>query len=337
MLWAPFVTERQRPEWSSFCYSEQDWYHESLTIFQTDPAMVHRQREPRSSGEFREFIWEGEDLENVKANNTSGHVSPPPSSSLPINYNVLHETYFKDVLTTFLPTRDIIMSSTQYPREHDLWTWVAPPSQDMLSEVQNDPFATQLTPVFEHLYDVNSTLVGILLTKMIWADFITSLFHGGDHGIVVILHNTCNQSFTYAINNGQVRYSCGAEQCNEVLVLTARRGKAEYLGEGNIHDLSIKNANDSILFNSFLSHETSWTPGHCLYSLSFYRTNEFWDEKTDKNVVFYVLIAFAILAVFSYRTIVLPLRKTRKYCWQRRNRMPSFHLCFRLKFGLDYF
>ena len=46
--------------------------------------------------------------------------------------------------------------------------------------------------------------VGMLLTTILWDKYISSIFHDEDVGIVVILHNTCNQSFTYAVDEGQV-------------------------------------------------------------------------------------------------------------------------------------
>jgi hypothetical protein len=212
ILWAPFVTERQRPEWSSFCYREQDWYNESLTIFRSDPGVVHISRNRSMPEEFREYIWEGEDLENVAATNGSGpfaplwHISPPPSSSMPINYNVLQEKYIQDVLPSFDLTSDSVLTSAQYSKVHDFWSWIAPPTQELFSEERNDPFSTHVTPVFERLNDANSPLVGVLLSKMIWMDFISRLFTDDDHGIVVLLQNTCNQSYTYTINAGEVRF-----------------------------------------------------------------------------------------------------------------------------------
>lgn len=215
ILWAPFVAASQLPEWSSFCYQEQDWYNESLTIFQSDPSVVEGYHDQKTSGEFREYIWEGDDLQNVTSSNGSGpfaplwHISPPSSSSLPINYNVLHEAYIKDALPTFVQSRESVLSSAQNPDADHLWSWAAPSSHVDFAEDEkrNGPFTTHLTPVFERLYDVNSTLVGVLLSKLVWVDFISSLFHGDDHGIVAILHNSCNQSYTYTINDGKVRLS----------------------------------------------------------------------------------------------------------------------------------
>jgi hypothetical protein len=210
VLWAPFVAEDQLTEWSSFTVAEQGWYDESLSILQSDSSFQSNRFV--NGSKLRDYIWEGDELSQGKMAVSPGpfaplwHISPPTSSMTSINYNILHETYINDLLPAFIQTRDYVMSGMTLPSSGLSNSIVD--SQDLNSDEKRDrPYTTHLTPVFGLLNDVNSPLVGFLLSTIIWEDFLTNIFHHHEQGITAVLRNTCNQVFTYTVQGGQVRWN----------------------------------------------------------------------------------------------------------------------------------
>ena len=221
ILWAPFVTEDQKMEWNDFSKSEQGWYNESLAIVQSNPyADMGRFV---AGSEFRDYIWEGDDLDNGKEVDAAGpfaplwHISPPTSSLTSVNYNVLDEPYINELVPVFLQTRDFLMSSAKMLSEDGLSKSIIDSQSLVLEENATDrPYSTHLTPVYEQLGNITSSLVGVLLSTIVWDKYLLALFHEDETGIELVLRNTCNQSFTYDLQDGEVRLLFLSESCLKV-------------------------------------------------------------------------------------------------------------------------
>jgi hypothetical protein len=207
VMWAPFVTESQRTEWSNFSTAKQGWYDESVSILRSDPAVdLHRFA---NDSKLRDYIWEGELSDGETAVTSHGpyaplwQISPPTPFRTAINFNVLHEQSIKDLLPSFIQTNDFVMSNAKFTS--DGFSSIIGLRNLNSEESSDHPYAIHLTPVFESLNDVKSPLVGLLLSTMFWADFLKKVFHHSEQGITAVLRNTCHQVFTYVVQGGQVR------------------------------------------------------------------------------------------------------------------------------------
>jgi hypothetical protein len=208
ILWAPFVSEDQKASWADFSKNEIGWYNESMSILRNDPSVDLSRF--KGSSEFRDFIWEGDDLASGIEVATSGpfaplwQISPPTSSLTSINYNILHEPDINAMLPVFQETRDYLLSSAKLLSEDGLSRSII--DSQAISLVDTDRlYTTHFSPVYETLDDTSSALVGILLSTIIWDEYLASLFHDDETGILLVLRNTCDQSFTFDLQDGDVR------------------------------------------------------------------------------------------------------------------------------------
>jgi hypothetical protein len=210
VTWAPFVSESQLVPWVDFTNKESSWYNESLSIA-TSEANIFKDRFLVDT-DFRNRIWEGNETNHIEAETKSSgrfaplwHISPPPTSMSPINYNVLNEPSIKSVVPTFMQTRDYIMTIAKLRSEGELW-WVSNNQHDDsgANSRGDGPWTSHLTPVYERLNDANSSVVGILLSTIQWDHFLGGMFEQEEKGIELVLKNTCNQSYTFIISNSEV-------------------------------------------------------------------------------------------------------------------------------------
>jgi hypothetical protein len=67
----------------------------------------------------------------------------------------------------------------------------------------------------------------------------------GVTGIVTVIRNTCNQSFTYEINGPE----------------------ATYLGEGDLHETKYDDMETTVSFSFHTHPKFTSTQGHCQYSM----------------------------------------------------------------------
>jgi hypothetical protein len=206
-IWAPLVTEDQREEWSKFSASEMSWYNESLSILQVEQSTS---TDLYAVGAFRDEIWEGPDLNDTSyvAAAVPGpfaplwQISPPTMSISSINYNLLHEEHIRNIFPAFIEANDCVMSAAKSDTEALSKSIVD--SQDSTSEFHpGHPHTIQLTPVSGQLDDKNIT-VGFILSTIHWGDFLAGVFTTGTNGVIAVIRNTCNQSMTYEVKNGQV-------------------------------------------------------------------------------------------------------------------------------------
>jgi hypothetical protein len=221
VMWVPFVTERQREEWSNFTDTEKEWYNESVKILQTD---ANRRNDTYIyNAEFRSYIWEGRPnvVEAPQGNPTSilaplWESSPPPFSISSCNYNVLEDKDIEKAVNDMFSYRDAIVGTGKVATDDLVKQFIDP--EDLSKYVHTDavsrtnipiyenPHSTHIQPVFLHLNDKESELVGLVLSIITWDHFMMGLLHSVVTGVVAVLENTCDQSFTYELHGDLVRY-----------------------------------------------------------------------------------------------------------------------------------
>ena len=214
IAWVPFVAQDQRAEWSDFVSAEKGWYDESKQIEfggQESDLLTSPVVDPNNT--IREYIWQGE---NISAPSQEvfapvWQVSPPPYSLSLINYNILSSSLVADMLPVINQTRDGLMSANS-PFLLQLLDRVYDPAVAHGSFREQDedvvgerPHSIFVEPVFEALNNSNSSLVGLVVSVLSWDDYLDhEVLPDGVRGIVLVLKNTCGQSFSYILNGRMV-------------------------------------------------------------------------------------------------------------------------------------
>jgi hypothetical protein len=220
VMWIPFVTELQREEWSNFTNAEKDWYNESLMILQTDVS--RRNDSYIHDAQFRSFIWEEHPdvVEAPQGNPTTifaplWESSPPPFSISSCNYNVLEDKDINKAVNDMFSHRDAMVGAGKVSMDDLLKHFFDP--DDFSKYVHTDsvfttndlvyehPHSTHMQPVFLHLKDRESEMVGFILSIITWDHFLEDLLHTAISGVVAVLENTCDQAFTYEMHGNSVR------------------------------------------------------------------------------------------------------------------------------------
>jgi hypothetical protein len=219
VMWVPFVTERQREEWSNFSTTEKGWYNESVAMLRTESNRLIDNSSDDAA--FRSYIWEGHSdvVEAPQGNTTSifaplWESSPPPLSISSCNYNVLQNKAIEKSVADMLSHRDAIIGNSKVSIDDIITHFLNPDdlSKYYFTDTQNstnipiyeDPHSTHVQPVFLHLNDEESEIVGFILSIITWDHFMVDLLHEEISGVAVVLDNTCNQSFTYELHGGLV-------------------------------------------------------------------------------------------------------------------------------------
>jgi hypothetical protein len=101
-------------------------------------------------------------------------------------------------------------------------------------EFTGDPTSSMVYPVFSD-FSENRTLAGVLNSNLYWSFYFEDILPPTVRGIIAILENSQNQSFTYLINGPD----------------------AEYLGEGDMHEPQYDDMVVSLDVSSIVKAEAS--------------------------------------------------------------------------------
>jgi Adenylate and Guanylate cyclase catalytic domain len=127
-----------------------------------------------------------------------------------------------------------------------------------------------------------STVVGFLASTFFWRGFLTDILPEGQRGLVVVISNECNQTFTYQVN--------GLE--------------AVYLGSGDYHDPQYDGMGHSTALNDLSSFQTganSYTgltidDDFCAYTVSIYPSEEMEAMYVSSDPIIFTIAAVSIFA-----------------------------------------
>jgi hypothetical protein len=223
IIWAPFVNDDQLDPWSNFSKSEvYSWYNESYEIKKDDERINLDVYENNTfyATPIREMIWDGYALEDGTTNHITSEkpgpyaplwqMSPLPLTAESINYNLLYENGLRDLVDVMLQNHDCVMSGGITDEDsvlrsllESLVEVVEEVATETVLEVEQ-PDTIHLTPVLDKLDDDDS-VIGFLVSVIHWDAFLTDIFPSDVNGVEIVVHNTCNESYTYAVHDGTVR------------------------------------------------------------------------------------------------------------------------------------
>ena len=153
---------------------------------------------------------------------------------------------------------------------------------------EGGPLSYFYTPVYERVLDTSSPLVAVVQAFIYWQPYFEGLLPDSARGIIAILENGCNQSYTFEID-GQ---------------------KAEYVGVGDLHDSSYDylEANGIVFGAANRESEPASTTTEeydgCTYSIRVYPSKTTEDKYMTSTPV---IVAVSMFAVFAATAIVFLL------------------------------
>ena len=230
-------------------------------------------------------------------------ISPPPFSNSVLNANLfaIVGPTFPGAMTTLnhgvlsaVSDLSFVGNSAIKEENHEAYhqslvNW----RKENSNSTWEHPHSILLEPVYQKVNDQNSGIVGVIAATVGWDAYLVDLLPEGVDGLLVVLKNTCNQSFSYQLSgNG-----------------------AFYQGAFDNHDPKYDKYEEVAPFYSFDDLDIAVdTPGHCVFSFHIYPTDTFEDEYKSELPV--------ILAVVVGSTFFFMLATFMTYDWfvQRRNR-----------------
>jgi hypothetical protein len=199
--------------------------------------------------------------------------SPAPHDTDIINYDLLSHPTFQRIYHGVWETGKPVLSEVT-----DLSFLYSSAVKDEVEHPHSfllDP----IYPTFRSEMPDRDSLVGFLVAILPWDSYFSNLLPQGVNGIVVVLHNTCGNHFTYKINGPE----------------------AIYMGVGDLHDTGYDHMEIDTLFAPFLDHSFSDTYDHCEYDLRVFPSAELESEYTSNKPLIYTLV---VLAVFCFTAMV---------------------------------
>jgi hypothetical protein len=191
VIWSPIVDVGEYDAWTNFAAETIGWYNKSIALYLNEPG--HN----ITLDNFNFSDTSFEIISPIEAVPTSQgpwaprwQVSPPQPTTYLINVdmygyganrsNNASETFRMAVLSEVLP---------------------APPGQEDV----DPPVCVVVHPVYETLFDQETAeIVGKIYSLFLWESNMVNLLPEGVSGITAVLENSCNQTFTYALNGTSV-------------------------------------------------------------------------------------------------------------------------------------
>lgn len=191
-------------------------------------------------------------------------VSPPPFVPFLVGSDTNGNGLSNRELEAIRTSKDLVLGSV-FTTQFLTGTSVSAEAHDSFHEkfitdeignsTANDrPHLIGRNPIFAILGGRSSEVVGVITSVIAMDAYMANLLPDGVSGVDLVLSNTCNQTWTYKLIGS----------------------KAAFIGEGDLHDDQYDASRRTIDFEAFLDPELSRaTPGHCLYTIELYPTDEF--------------------------------------------------------------
>jgi hypothetical protein len=187
ITWSPYVYADQFDAWANYSAENIGWLNESAALYvdanpalnltlddfdlsDTDYGLTTIMGGPPVSADPWAARWQS---------------SPPPNSSYVINIdlNDYGANRSNEAIDRF---RMSVMTPVINPRPG--------------YEASFRPLCAVAHPVFENFFDEDSKIVGKVFSLFLWELNMVNLLPEGVSGIVAVLKNSCNQSYTYALD-----------------------------------------------------------------------------------------------------------------------------------------
>ena len=217
-------------------------------------------------------------------------ISPALPISVLINFNTMAHPARHRELVAFLRTGKILISAAADFLDDDPLTSGRKEVMNLfLNRYKEGEFEYDEGPVSDiyiPIYDSNGPdkkLASILTAYVYWQAYFSDILPDNANGIISVLKNTCNQSFTYQINGKDVTY----------------------LGKGDMHDTTYDNMGVETGFGAFLGLSTGKVEetldAECHYNVIVYPSKEMEDDYLTMTPGIFTLV---LVSVFLFTSTV---------------------------------
>ena len=176
--------------------------------------------------------------------------SPPPNTYSFINWDYDSEEDYRLIIDASIQLRDQTLWTEvrQYVSKHVAFTQEeheAKHTGSLAEDAAELPHAMVFHPVHVDPDDDKSDVVAMVLGGMAWDAPLVNLLPEEAKGLVVVVENSCNQSYSFELNGP----------------------RAVFLGEGDKHDPKYNYMEVVSDLSDSSSEEYKKTEGHCLYTV----------------------------------------------------------------------
>ncbi|CAB9514331.1 Receptor-type guanylate cyclase gcy [Seminavis robusta] len=316
IIFLPVVTNETREGWEAYSKETQGWLNASLAYQEprlpADLNMTEQQLNLKAieappigiveGPEIRPFIFQFNITDGWQRDPGPGPIYVPwwqwspvfPTRSLQ-NYDTLSHPFRRVHVTAALRTKEpLINRATNFGEIEErgkmaaLNLWLARRTGARDFKYEKGPVSDLYVPVFKDIdVDPNSTKndreVGGLLTSYVWWQiYFQDILPENAQGVMAILENTCNQTYSYLIHGEE----------------------PHFIGAGDLHDTKYDDFVVSTGYNAFLGGSANphdLEPGQCSYQVRVYPTQELEDTFTSNNPLYFTLL---VLSVFLFTSLV---------------------------------
>eukprot|EP00934_Nitzschia_sp_Nitz4_P002991 Nitzschia sp. Nitz4//scaffold42_size132992//130258//132649//NITZ4_003423-RA/size132992-augustus-gene-0.123-mRNA-1//-1//CDS//3329551790//2981//frame0 len=273
----PIVTKENRESYEQFTVEnqgwiqeglelqgipEEDWDHESMAI--VEYVLGHS---PNMTIPEKIFALNG--TESIEETGDGPYapfwqLCPAVPSVNIVNYNTFtHGTRKTPVQTTIDHGKTLIAESWDYSEYENSATvgrramlnlWIHHSGHNVSTYV-NGPVSDLYIPIYD-TYEEDASLVALLSGNIYWQVYFEDVLSDSDHGIEVVLENTCGQAYSFHIHGSMVRY----------------------MGQGDLHEFKYSHMGVETEFGSFSDFDGNLSDipeGQCLYRIIVYPSDEF--------------------------------------------------------------
>ncbi|CAB9501057.1 Receptor-type guanylate cyclase gcy [Seminavis robusta] len=310
IMFLPLVTRENLKEWERYSVANQQWYWEGMALQErftghnaTTTGVEHFDNHGDSddseglhlSEDVLVFRESGPDEDLVYVTDEPGPFFPcwqfTPQIPVPVvnaDFRTLPES--KAELDAFL-ANDARRNMAGPTFEFEVGSGGAVFLDLLLERWQGGgnhydggPLAYYYIPVYDTL-DRNASLVGVLDAFIYWQTYFENVLPEQAQGVVAVLDNTCNQSFTFSIHGSD----------------------AKFVGPGDLHDSKYDEMGEFTDYGIFLQRNPEarhGDTGGCFYRLSLYPSQEMEDDYITNGPW---IIALSIFGVFAFTVVVFLL------------------------------
>jgi hypothetical protein len=208
------------------------------------------------------------------------------------------ETYRGVIIgrTWNLPNPQTDTQADLFEQEGDI-AWI----KDLIGphEDPTEPAVEIYYPIVKHAANAVSSadsspedhkIVGSISMTIFWREFLKNILSPGSDGMVVVIGNDCNQTFTYQIFGSDTKY----------------------LGKGDLHDPEYNSMSKSSYLQDLSTHSmsgNSYTGFHlstnlCPYHIKLYASDTMKDDHESNNALIFMFVAVTIF-VFTSAVFIL--------------------------------
>jgi class 3 adenylate cyclase len=229
-------------------------------------------------------------------------LSPTPPDKILLNYDALSKPSEREAYMTVITSgQAVIDTATNVNREVDedtnevfsiLLKWSQ--YRGDVRDYEADPSSNFLYPVFDSFDVDNRQVVGVLATSVYWRLFFKDILADSARGIICVLENTRNQTFTYRIDD-----------------------KVTYLGNGDRHEAKFNHMeqhSENVKAKWSLMETKSFTSvdlnlDYCSYKLRVYPSQDTQNLHVNNDPWWALLVVDAVfiftVLVFIFYTVAV--------------------------------